>query len=166
MAADVVAIAAVAENGVIGRDGEMPWDEVEGDLERFRRETTDHPVIMGRVTYESIADRLGGPLPDRQNIVVSESRHYHGDDVRTVSSPGSALSLALTIDDAVYVVGGESIYRALLPLCTRMVITRVPGEYEGDAVFPDWDEYVWDVDGRDELPGGAEVVEYEKADTI
>lgn len=160
MPANMTAIAAVAENGVIGRDGDLPWDPVEGDLLHFKEETIGHPVIMGRVTYDSIVDRLGGPLPERQNIVVSRSNHYHEENVRTVRSPGSAISLALRIDDAAYVIGGESIYRALLPFCTRMLITEVPGEYEGDARFPDWDDRGWKEAGREELSESVALVEY------
>jgi dihydrofolate reductase len=161
MAADVTAIAAVARNGVIGAGDDLPWDGYEADLRRFREETLGHPVILGRVTYESIVDRLGGPLPGRQSIVVSESRHFSGDNVRTVSSPASALTLSLRVDGRAYVAGGESIYRALVPLSNRLLITRIPEEPEGDAVFPavgdDW-ELVSEEDG----PGGLVFVEYRK----
>jgi len=164
MPADMTAIAAVADNGVIGRDGDLPWSLVEGDLPRFKEETTGHPVIMGRVTYEFIVERLGGPLSDRQSIVVSRSSYFKEENVRTVRSPGSAISLAFRIDDEAYVIGGESIYRALLPFCTRMLLTEVPGEYEGDAYFPEWSDGYWEEVSREELSEGVELAEYEKAD--
>lgn len=161
MPAEITAIAAMAENGAIGRDGGLPWPEpVEGDLRFFKEETTGHPVILGRVTHESIVDRIGEPLPDRTSIIVSQSTHFKGPRVRTVRSPGSAIGLALRLDDRAYVAGGESIYRALLPQCTRMLITEVPGEHEGDAFFPEWDETEWDEVSRTEISDGVFVTEY------
>lgn len=159
----VTAVAAVAENGVIGADGEMPWDAIGEDLRRFRRETTGHPVVMGRVTYESIADRLGGPLPERVNVVVSRSRTYDPYQAVVQSGPAAALSYAAALDDEVYVAGGESIYRALLPACDRMLITEVPGEYEGDAFFPDWNPNTWREASRAE-GDRVDFVEYARAD--
>ena len=116
---DVVLVAAVAENGVIGADGD--------------------PVIMGRVTYESIADRLDGPLPGRTNIILSRSGFETEDDVIVVDSIDAALTAATgTGADTAYVIGGESVYTAVLDrsIADRLVITHIPGEYPGDSFWP------------------------------
>jgi dihydrofolate reductase len=163
MAAEVTSIAAVARNGVIGRDDDLPWDGYEADLRRFRDETMGHPVILGRVTYESIVERLGEPLPGRQSIVVSKSRHFSGERVRTVASPASALTLCLRTDNRAYIAGGESIYRALVPLSNRLLITRIPEEPEGDAVFPEVGDD-WHRTSREEGSDGLIFEEYQKSD--
>jgi len=154
---DVVLIAAVAANGVIGAEGELPWHYPE-DLQHFKRTTTGHPVILGRRTFESITDRLGGPLPDRTNIVLSrlmtDSTH---EDVHVVSSPEAALSRAAEETDVrtVYVAGGASVYETVLPVADRLHLTELEAAYEGDTTFPEWppgDDWVErDHDEREEL---------------
>ncbi len=125
-------IVAVAENGVIGRANQLPWRLPE-DLQRFRRITTGHPVIMGRKTFESI----GRPLPGRTNIVVSRTGVFPG----TVSAHSleEALTEASRASGAgeIFVIGGGEIYRAALPLATRIHLTRVHSSVEGDATFPE-----------------------------
>lgn len=166
MPAEVTSIAAVAENGVIGDSGGLPWDGYSADLKHFREETMDHPVILGRVTYEGILDRLGGPLEGRTNIVVSNSEHYKDEWTRTVGSPGSAITLALRIDDRAYVAGGASIYETLLPISTRLLITEIPERPDGDAEFPGIDEDRWREASREPGPDGLEFVEYERRDSF
>lgn len=161
MAADVTAIAAVAENGAIGFEGAMPWDDYPADLKRFRDHTEGHPVILGRVTYESIVDRLGGPLPERTNVVVSESKHFSGEWVRTVQSPGSAISLSLRIADECYIGGGESIYKSLLPVTNRLLVTRIPESPRADSFFPDLGDS-WDLVDSEDGPNGLVFEEFRK----
>jgi len=166
MGAEVTAIAAVAENGVIGDSGGLPWDGYGADLEFFREETMGHPVILGRVTYESIVDRNGGPLEGRTNIVVSGSEHFKDEWTRTVGSPGSAITLALRIEDRTYVAGGASIYRTLMPISTRLLITEIPESPDGDVEFPEIDGNRWREASRDGGPDGLEFVEYERRDSF
>lgn len=140
---EVVAIAAVAANGVIGRDGEIPWHHSE-DLQRFKALTTGHPVIMGRLTYESIRADLGGPLPERTNIVLSES----GIDVETgvvvVTSVDEALDAAAsTGSDVVFVAGGATVYDQLFDRFDRLELTELHDAYDGDTYFPEWDRDPW-----------------------
>jgi len=152
---ELVAIAAVAENGVIGVDGEMPW-HIPEDLAHFKRATTGHPVIMGRVTYESIAADLGGPLPGRTNVVLSRSGVDAPDDVIVVDGPDAALDAVAERSDGgsgadrAFVIGGATIYEMFLPDADRLLLTEVQDRYDGDTYFPDWDRELWTELARDE----------------
>lgn len=134
-------VAAVAENGVIGSDGEMPWHYPE-DLAHFKQTTMGHPVIMGRRTYESIEQTLDGPLPGRTNIVLSrQSALELPEGAVHARDADEALEIAETslADDQqwVYVVGGGAVYEAFLADAEELVITEVPESPDGDTRFPD-----------------------------
>lgn len=122
----VAIIAAVADNGVIGFGGRIPW-RLSSDMRHFRGLTTGHTVVMGRRTYEEI----GKPLPERRTIVVT-SRALEG--VETADSVAAALARA---DGTVFLAGGASIYAEGLRLADVAHITRVHAEREGDVLFPD-----------------------------
>ncbi len=160
------AIVAVAENGVIGRDGAMPW-HIPEDLAHFREKTMGHPVIMGRVTYESIVDGLGEPLPGRTSIVLTNSEMDTPVNVITASNIGTAIAEADICargrhsTDQAFVAGGASIYTQLLPAVDRLVVTRVHDEPCGDAYFPDWDRSEWTETARDEHEDYS-FIEYER----
>lgn len=148
---DVVLIAAVAENCVIGSDGDMPWHYPE-DLKRFKRTTIGHPVIMGRKTFESIAARLDGPLPDRVNIVLTSdpSQLPEHDAVVPATSTKQALEEARvalagadSTDDVAYVVGGGTVYEQFLPQASLLALTEIHAEPDGDTRFPEIDPDVW-----------------------
>jgi len=156
----VVLVAAVAANGVIGADGEMPW-HLPADLEHFKRTTVGHPVVMGRRTFETIAARLGGPLPDRTNVVLSRSEPDLPPDVIHARSLPAALVAAAARDDVAYVVGGGTVYEQALPLADRLVLTELDAAHEGDTRFPDFDRAAWTVVSRDEREGFA-FVTYER----
>jgi dihydrofolate reductase len=156
---EVAIVAAVARNGVIGIDGRMPWDLPE-DLRRFKATTDGHPVIMGRRTYESIVERLGGPLPDRTNVVMSRGDPDVPAGVVLADSVEAALEAArATGADVAYVIGGGSVYEQFLPRADRLVLTEVDAAPEGDTRFPDWDRDEWAEVARDEREGFA-FVEY------
>ncbi|MGM0591709.1 MAG: dihydrofolate reductase [Halobacteriota archaeon] len=158
---DLAIIAAVAANGVIGADGGMPWHYPE-DLEHFKRTTIGHPVIMGRRTYESIAGQLGGPLPNRTNIVLSTTEPNVPDDVVVASSVDEALTAAEDAgNDVAFVVGGAAVYEQFLPLADRLVLTEIGAPYEGDTCFPEWDRDRWVEVARDDH-GDFAFVEYER----
>jgi dihydrofolate reductase len=123
-------IAALAENGVIGRDNALPW-RLPADLARFRRLTLGKPVIMGRKTYESI----GRPLPQRRNIVLSRQDLALPEGAVRADGPAAALELADGAAETM-VIGGAEIYRLFLPLARRLYLTRVHAEIEGDTRFP------------------------------
>jgi len=123
-------IAAVAENRAIGKNNQLLW-HIPEDLRRFRQLTTGHAVVMGRKTFASI----GKSLPNRQNIVITRSpQSLCVDGVVAVSSLQEALQKAQ--GDEVFIIGGESIYRAAMPLAQRMYITQVHAEFEADTFFP------------------------------
>jgi len=163
--ADIALIAAVAENGVIGVDGGMPW-HYPADLAHFKETTMGHPVVLGRRTFESIAARLDGPLPGRTNVVLSRSDPDVPEGVIVVASVDGAIAAANEAAaesgvGTVYVAGGAAIYEQFLPLTDRMVLTEVPERPDGDTFFPEWDADEWvEVERRAE--GELSFVTYER----
>jgi dihydrofolate reductase len=140
---ELVLVAAVAENGVIGDDGGMPW-HYPADLAHFKETTMGHPVILGRRTFESIAAQLDGPLPGRTNVVLSRSDPEVPEGVVVVESVEAAVEAAVDAGaGTAYVAGGATVYEQFLPLADRLVLTEVPGEPEGDTRFPEWDAEEW-----------------------
>lgn len=161
---DVAIIVAVAENGVIGADGGVPW-HYPADLRHFKQETMGHPVIVGRTTFESIVDELGGPLPGRTNIVLSGSDPDLPEDAVVATGIDEALDAARevgtrTSSETAYVIGGQKVYRQLLPRADRLVLTRIPGEYDGDTYWPGHDDERWTETGRRALSDDLDVLTY------
>ncbi len=135
---DLTIIAAVSENNVVGINGKIPW-RIKEDIIRFKELTLNHPVIMGRKTYESIPGKFR-PLPRRKNVVLS--RNFKTDEkIYVVGSIKEALEFVKQENS--YVIGGEQIYKAFLPYANKMELTRVFEIYEGDCFFPhvNWDEW-------------------------
>ncbi|HUR69017.1 MAG TPA: dihydrofolate reductase [Candidatus Thermoplasmatota archaeon] len=124
-------IVAAAENGVIGRDGQMPW-RIPEDLKRFKALTMGHPIVMGRKTWESI----GRPLPGRENVVITRQKlELRGATVVHSLDEALAHVAAREAGDA-FVIGGGEIYAQALPRADVVHLTRVHGPFEGDARFP------------------------------
>jgi dihydrofolate reductase len=139
---EIVIIAAVARNRVIGKDNQLLW-HIPEDMARFKALTAGHPVIMGRKTWESLPPRFR-PLPGRRNIVVSRQPDYAAPGAELAGSLERALELASTAA-TVFVIGGEQIYTQAMAVADRLEITEVEQEAEGDAWFPeiaavDWKE--------------------------
>jgi dihydrofolate reductase len=132
-------VVAASTNNVIGRAGELPWRLPE-DLRRFKRLTMGKPIVMGRRTFESI----GRPLPGRRNIVVSRRPGLRLDGCEASDSPDAALGLAGQVEE-IMVIGGQQLFEALLPRCTRIHMTRVHEAIEGDAFFPELPPDEWHV---------------------
>jgi dihydrofolate reductase len=130
-------IVAMARNRVIGQGGQLPW-KLSADLQRFKRLTMGHPIIMGRKTYESI----GKPLPGRRSIVISRNPNYRPEGAETVTSVEEAIQRA-EVSDETFVIGGGEIYSLVLPRANRLYITAVDTESEGDTFFPVIDEQQW-----------------------
>jgi len=130
-------IAAMAENGTIGRDNTLPWRLPE-DLKRFKSLTMGKLLLMGRKTYESI----GRPLPGRTSIVLTRDRNWKAEGVVIVGSLGQALSYARDAEELV-AIGGAEIYRLLMPFARRIHLTLVHAEIPGDTFFPDFDPTQW-----------------------
>ncbi len=145
-------IAAVAENGVIGADGAMPW-RLSTDMKRFKRLTMGKPVVMGRKTFESI----GKPLPDRLNIVVTRQADFRAGGVEVKASLDLALAFAAErAGEAgeVVVIGGGQVYAAAMARADRLYITHVALRPEGDVRFPVIDPAVWREVSREVVPAG------------
>ena len=140
-------IAAASENGVIGKAGQIPWFQSE-DQKLFARLTRGHAVIMGRKTYQSIVDKLKGPLPKRKNIVLTRQEGFSAPQCEIARSIEEALKKSEG-DDEAFVIGGSDIYEASLPLADRIYLTTIHGEIEGDAFFPKIDLSAWKETARE-----------------
>ena len=135
MSGILTAVVAMTPSGVIGRDGDMPW-RLRQDLRRFKSLTMGGVLVMGRKTYESI----GRPLPGRRTVVVTRQTEWKSDGVEVASSPEEAV--AGVGEDSGFVVGGAEIYKALLPKCDRVYLTRVWSSIEGDTrLVCDWADF-------------------------
>ena len=130
-------MAAVAENGVLGAAGALPW-HLPTDMKHFKELTTGHTIIMGRRTFET----LRRPLPNRRNVVVTRNRAYQASGAFVVHDLDEALSLA-SQDDEVFVVGGGEIYEQAIPRADRLHLTLVHAVLEGDTFFPKFTEADW-----------------------
>jgi dihydrofolate reductase len=160
----VAMIAAVADNRVIGAEDGLPWHYPE-DMAHFKETTMGHPVVLGRVTYESIADDVGGPLPGRTNVVLSSQAPDLPEGAVAVDSVEAAMDAARAAlgpdQDTVYVAGGGAVYEQFLPLADLLVLTEVDVRPEGDTYFPAFDDDQWAVVGRDDR-GEFAFVTYER----
>ena len=155
-------IVAVADNGVIGVNNTLPW-KISADLKHFKRTTLDKPIIMGRLTYDSI----GKALPGRTNIVMTRNPDWRVDDAIVVAELSQAIALAsdnvrttneASAENEIMIIGGASIYREALTLADRIYMTRVHLHIEGDAFFPALDTTQWtethlqDLEGEGQTP--------------
>ena len=136
-------IVAVARNGVMGKGGKLPWDLPE-DRAFFRDSTMGHAVIMGRRTW----DERGEPLPGRRNIVVSRSGAVSGAGREVAKTIEEAIALARTTDPDPYVLGGAEIFRLAFPYATRLLVTEIDFDADGDTFFPDFDRSDWKVTSK------------------
>lgn len=161
---EIVLIAAVARNGVIGADNGLPW-RLKGDLLRFRATTTGHPVLMGRKTWAS----LGRPLPGRRNVVVSRQEDFAAAGAEVHPGLEAALEAVATAE-TVFVIGGAELYRQTLARADRLLITEVQAEVVGDTRFPAIDPDRFVETGRESHPADADnqypydFVEYRRRD--
>lgn len=133
----VYLVAAVAKNGVIGKDGGLPWQLPE-DLRHFKRLTLGHPVIMGRRTWQS----LGKPLPGRDNIVVTRRAGYDAPGAAVASSLEAALGLCAG-EPVAFVIGGSGLFAESLPIAAGLVLTEIQRDFPGDTWFPEYDRSLW-----------------------
>lgn len=124
-------IAAMARNRVIGRDGGMPW-HLPGDLQRFKQLTMGAPLLMGRLTFESI----GRPLPGRRMIVLSSNPAYSAQGCEVVGSIELGLQLAEPAEE-LFICGGAKVFRQTLAITERIYLTEIDEEFAGDSYFPE-----------------------------
>ena len=155
-------IAAVAKNGVIGKDNRLPW-HLPADLRHFKALTTGHAVIMGRKTWESLPEKFR-PLPGRQNIVVTRNATYAASGATVAGSLPDAVAAAA--GEEAFVIGGAELYQVALPLADRLQLTEIDAEFDGDTWFPardlrQWREVTRDMH-RDETGPGYAFVRYDR----
>ena len=142
-------VVAVSRNGVIGRDGGLPW-HISTDLKRFKAITMGKPVIMGRKTWESLPKK---PLPGRPNIVITRQKNYRAEGASVVSDIPLALAAAGQVEE-VCVIGGGEIFDMFLAQTDRIYLTEVDLEVEGDTFFPPIDPAQWTETAREIHPSG------------
>ncbi len=138
---ELVSVAAIDDTRAIGIDGELPWPSIPADKKQYRSRIADDPVILGRITFESMLDDLPGCAQivlsrDEQSFTVPTAHHARGVD--------DAVSVAESLGaDTAYVIGGAGIYSLFQPHLDRMVLSRVPGRHEADTFYPEWDAQSW-----------------------
>ena len=128
---ELTIIAAVSINNIIGNKNKLIW-KLSNDLKRFKNLTTNHSVIMGRKTFES----LPNPLPDRNNIVITRDTNYSKPNIQVCSSIENAINLTKT-DTQPFIIGGGEIYNQTINIVDKIELTRVHEEFDGDAYFPE-----------------------------
>jgi len=141
-------IVAVAANGVIGRDNELPW-HLSADLRRFKRLTMGHHLLLGRQTFESI----GRPLPGRHMVVISRGHPELPTGVALADSLEKGIDIARQADETeAFVAGGAQIYRLALPLADQIYLTRIHQDFDGETFFPPLDDAGWTVAEQEDHP--------------
>lgn len=137
---EIILIAAVAKNRVIGKDNQLLWNIPE-DMAHFKSMTAGHAVLMGRKTWESLPERFR-PLPGRRNIVISRNPAFQAAGAELADSLKKGIEIASTADK-LFIIGGADIYRQALPLADRLEITEVDLAPDGDAWFPEIQPEHW-----------------------
>ena len=143
---DLVLIAAVARNGVIGKGNALLWHLPE-DLAHFRDTTLGHSVIMGRKTWDSLPPRFR-PLPRRRNIVVTRQPAWQAEGAQAVPSLEAALDAAQP-ETRLFVIGGAALYAAALPLAQTLLLTEIHRDFEGDVLFPAYERSAFEETARE-----------------
>lgn len=139
---EIIIIAAMAENRVIGKNNTLPW-AIKEDMTHFKELTKGWPCIMGRKTWESLPKK---PLPERLNVVVSKTaKNLHGAEV--CASLPSAIEHCSDYEK-VFIIGGESIYKQAMDIATKIKLTLIHKEYEGDTFFPEIDPVSWKIENK------------------
>ena len=131
-------VVAMGLKNEIGADNKLLW-HLPTDLKNFKEITTDHPIIMGRKTFESI----GKALPNRTNIVVSRKKDWFQEGILIVGSIKEAIKFAKKIDEEIFIIGGGNIYEQTLEVTDKLEVTQVKAELEADVFFPKIDEKIW-----------------------
>lgn len=153
MTRKICIIAAMTKDGVIGKNGSLPW-RIREDLGHFKTETMDHVLIMGRKTHESIlAETAGKPLPSRTHVVLTRNPASVGqkDGIRVAKSPLMALKMCDSLGfQKIFIAGGGETYKQFMDLATHMVLTIVKKSYDGDTYFPEYDRSQWNLVKEDQ----------------
>jgi dihydrofolate reductase len=140
-------VAALTDEGVIGKDNGLPW-RLSEDLKRFKRLTLEHPVIMGRRTWESLPKR---PLPGRPNIVLSRSEGFEAPGALVCHTLKQAFGELAPSHALAFVIGGRALFAEALPIAERLHLTLIHHAFDGDAYFPDLDWSAWRESSRERM---------------
>ena len=132
---EIAIIVAMTPQGLIGKDNQIPW-HLPADLQRFKKITMGHPIIMGRKTFES----LPGILPGRKHIILTRNKALQTEGCEVATNWGHVARL---VEEKAFVIGGAEIYKYALPIAKYLYITIVHADLEGDTHFPDWDKKQW-----------------------
>lgn len=139
-------IVAIAANNAIGKDNKLLWHLSE-DLKYFKKTTLGSPIIMGRKTWKSLPFK---PLPKRENIVISTNKDYKPEGATLVHSTEEAVEYCNKLEKC-FIIGGETIYKALMPFCDKLYITKVYKDFEADTFFPEIEEDKWALESESEM---------------
>ena len=134
---EIILIAAMAENRVIGKDNKMPWN-IKGNLAHFKEMTMGYPCVMGRKTWESLPKK---PLPGRLNIIITKTMKQENisQEIKICNSLSTAIEFCRDYEK-IFICGGESIYKQAMPFATNIDLTLIHGNYDGDTFFPEIDD--------------------------
>ena len=144
----IILIAAAAENNALGKDNDLVW-HLPDDFKRFKKLTSNHPIIMGRKTFETFPK----PLPNRKHIVITRKQNYKApDEIIVVNSLEDAIETGKKKDETLFIIGGGEIYKLALDQATHIELTRVHETFEADAFFPEIDEDKWELINSEEHP--------------
>ena len=145
---EIIIIAAVAKNGIIGRNGKIPW-HIKEDFQHFKKLTLGYSIIMGRKTWESLPVK---PLKDRMNIILTRQEDFKPEGAIVKSSLKDALDCCNS-QDKVFIIGGESVYKEALPIANTLELTKIDKDYIGDTYFPDFDSREWKLEKKEAKKG-------------
>ncbi len=148
---EIAMIAAVAENGVIGKDNDLVW-RLPDDMKYFMNSTKNHYIILGRKNYESLPPKFR-PLPNRTNIVITRQKNLELENTIVVNSLEDAIAVCKKDkQEKVFVIGGGQIYQQVLPITDTLYITEIHNKFDGDTFFPEYDKNEWEEISRDPHP--------------
>ncbi|MDD3264072.1 MAG: dihydrofolate reductase [Candidatus Nanoarchaeia archaeon] len=146
---NIILIAAISQNGIIGINNQLPWPKISEDFKRFKSLTIGNSVVMGRRTFESIYEMTKRPLVNRENIVLTKSNNTFPDGVKVMKSIDDVLEYSENVEN-MFIIGGEQIYKQFLPYANKMEITRIHRDYQGDCFFPEYNEKDWTLKNKDD----------------
>ena len=156
-------IVATAKNNAIGKDNDLIW-YISDDLKRFKRLTTDHTILMGRKTYESLPN---GALPNRENVVITRDKSLQLEKCTMLYSIEEAIKKYANSPEEIFVIGGGSIYEKLLPYAHKIYLTKVHASFDADVFFPNIDESDWKINfTEDHKKGGKNEFDFSFIDLV
>ena len=140
-------IVAVSKNGAIGKNNDLLW-HISDDLKRFKAITSEHTVVMGTKTYESLPFK---PLPKRENIVITRNKDLHFEGCTMANSVEEIVTKYASSEEEIFVIGGANIYEQFLPYANKLYITWVYEDFDGDVFFPSIDETIWKISEKSDV---------------